>query len=82
MSAEPALTALVHCVIDLRAAMEPRTGDEQMGKQQSPNDQRSNVKNPNNPAHAADAANRQSQTGATAPATQPTTESSTPQPTK
>jgi hypothetical protein len=28
-------------------------------KKQSPNDQRSNVRNPNNPAHAADQANRE-----------------------
>ncbi len=30
-------------------------------KKQSPNDHRSNVKNPNNPAHPADQANRQRQ---------------------
>lgn len=39
---------------------------------QSANDQRSNVKNPNNPAHSADQANRQRQ------AQQPTQDQSKP----
>lgn len=40
-------------------------------KAPSPNDQRSNVKNPNNPAHAADLANRASTGNAGPPASSP-----------
>ena len=35
--------------------------DKKNPKTPAPNDQRANVKNPNNPAHAADQANREKQ---------------------
>ena len=42
----------------------PAHTEQTMSKQPSPNDNRSNVKNPNNPAQAADQANRQAQAAA------------------
>jgi hypothetical protein len=38
-----------------------RLEDEMPEPKPAPNDQRANVKNPNNPAHEADRANRQAQ---------------------